>query len=419
MLDPGYRRPVVALTWSQKTKFNSRDLQKLQPKQGWGIPIDSCQRASSATSMSSMTDYTASLDDSISIEAGADYEEGDADAGVGVKASVKFSMSGNYAHFRNDVINKDSEQFEMNSYCYEYKMGLNSPARELSVTDYFTLQCARLPLLEVATTGECAKYKCKDMYLPSAGKFLVVDSGQVKLQNSTTGKWLFKEQSLFWVVKDKSTQEWKQETPNTVLTASKSETALTMTTKWTLKNVALRRKQQWTYHQKTQSLTCTPEKGGKPNAVTYKSAGSPDIFVSASDSNKAVIVRDWVSQKTQAQWLRFFEEFGTHFLIELVLGGRMKTTVTMTSADSKSLEKHGVSTSWAVSASVKEAALVESVGASTSDSLHTNNEKEALKQFHKTSRSTKTFVLGGVPPADLDGDSGFSEWANTVRHSEP
>merc|ERR1719199_990679 len=92
----------------------------------------------------------------------------------------------------------------------------------------------------------------------------------------------------------------------------------------------------------------------------------------------------------------------------------MRTTVTMTSADSKTLEKTGVSTKWAVEASFESAELVTKGGISTDDSRHTAKQNDALNQFHKTSRSTKTYVLGGVPPADLEDIQGFSEWADTV-----
>ena len=61
LIDPGYGAPVVALEWSQDSRFNSRDMSLLVPKQGYAIPMVACQQATTSTRMSSMDDYQKSL----------------------------------------------------------------------------------------------------------------------------------------------------------------------------------------------------------------------------------------------------------------------------------------------------------------------------------------------------------------------
>jgi hypothetical protein len=56
-IDPGFRRPVVYLTWGQNDEDLTRDMVYLQPKEGWAMSETSCNMASSSIQSSTMDEY--------------------------------------------------------------------------------------------------------------------------------------------------------------------------------------------------------------------------------------------------------------------------------------------------------------------------------------------------------------------------
>ena len=48
---------MVYLTWGQADEDLTRDMQYLQPKEGWAMPETSCNMASSSSESSSMDEY--------------------------------------------------------------------------------------------------------------------------------------------------------------------------------------------------------------------------------------------------------------------------------------------------------------------------------------------------------------------------
>lgn len=77
-LDPGYRAPVIA-----------GDMRKLVPDQGYGMPKISCQHATSAQTMTSMEDYSKSLQEDVAQETSASVSA----SYMGASGSASFSYS--------------------------------------------------------------------------------------------------------------------------------------------------------------------------------------------------------------------------------------------------------------------------------------------------------------------------------------
>merc|ERR1711871_1857969 len=113
MLDPGFRVPAVSLTWSQSNQL-SRDERDLQPVEGWAYPETACRRASSSKEQSTMSEYESSLSTEASFEA----------SGGGYGVSASFEASAGYDSFSSEVASKDTERFEMVSYCLTHVAGL-------------------------------------------------------------------------------------------------------------------------------------------------------------------------------------------------------------------------------------------------------------------------------------------------------
>merc|ERR1712216_31379 len=80
-----------------------------------------------------------------------------------------------------------------------------------------------------------------------------------------------------------------------------------------------------------------------------KDTGTP-VVVDSADAAK--VLKGYFEAKDTRPWQLFFEEFGTHFINAMDMGGRMTTTVTMSSSDVKKIEETGVKASWAVGVSV-------------------------------------------------------------------
>merc|ERR1711968_56783 len=71
-----------------------------------------------------------------------------------------------------------------------------------------------------------------------------------------------------------------------------------------------------------------------------------------TDSNRH-FMQNYVPERVSMKWNAFFNEFGTHYVSKLELGGRLTTTFTMKQSDVTKIEESGISAAAAVSASVQ------------------------------------------------------------------
>ena len=116
------------------------------------------------------------------------------------------------------------------------------------------------------------------------------------------------------------------------------------------------------------------------------------------------------SADDEMAWSDFFQEFGTHFIDDLHLGGRMSYMVTITEDSKKALESAGLSVAAEVEAAYGPANA--KVAASMAAKNAANNE------LGKIDKEEKTIVLGGNPPDDPQ--TGFGQWAESVaEHPMP
>ncbi|PFH31084.1 MAC/Perforin domain-containing protein [Besnoitia besnoiti] len=107
------------------------------------------------------------------------------------------------------------------------------------------------------------------------------------------------------------------------------------------------------------------------------------------------------------RWIRFIEQFGTHYTVRLFAGGKMTYKVTMKAADVKKLKKRGVD----VKAQVKIALGAVGFGGSTA----TSSNKEDMSGTRSLNLEKEAIVIGGKPPADLSDAKAIASWADTVE----
>jgi len=105
-IDPGFRRPVVYLTWEQDNKDLTRDMQFLQPREGWAMPETSCNMATTSSESSSMDEYTSEL--SVAAEVSGGYD--------GLVTEASFSASAGYSSFSTDVASKEGSRYVTRRY---------------------------------------------------------------------------------------------------------------------------------------------------------------------------------------------------------------------------------------------------------------------------------------------------------------
>ncbi|KAA0162852.1 hypothetical protein FNF31_03115 [Cafeteria roenbergensis] len=112
----------------------------------------------------------------------------------------------------------------------------------------------------------------------------------------------------------------------------------------------------------------------------------------------------------QDTWNAFFEEFGTHYISKVHLGGKMIHQVTMDRSSVEKIRNSNVDVSLAVEASF-------GAGSGGSSASFSKN-KEARDAMQSASAESRTLVLGGLPPtAGGKDDSAFGEWAASVREA--
>ena len=107
-------------------------------------------------------------------------------------------------------------------------------------------------------------------------------------------------------------------------------------------------------------------------------------------------------------WAQLFKVFGTHYLTQVHLGGKMIYTCTLDSKAVESLTSLGITASAAVEGSAAAASGGVSVSVSKSNS--------AASALSSVDKKEKTITIGGKPPASDGADAAaFGEWAATVE----
>jgi hypothetical protein len=401
-IDPGFRLPVVYLTWDQGDAYLSRDMANLQPKEGWALPETSCNMASAASESSTMSDYTSELEVAASVSAGYD----------GVGGSASFSASAGYQSFASNVVNKEGSQYSLRSYCVKYKAGLNrGPAKDTGIHPVASFETRAKALPQV----------------PSCDG----DASCVYVKHTKGGNYLtFTKQGDNWVAgltKTKGPESMFSFNLNgdaDSLTHATSGKALhvTIDASGIPKKVGASddKMHKFRFDKTKGSITCTNCQKSVPIASTSSKAAQPGnpIAVHIAVKSGAVVAAAgqdtgakprWIIETvdTSAQnklWLDFFRDYGTHFIDEVHLGGKMIFQMTLDKASQDNLKSEGVDV----------AAEFEGeygpVSGSVSGSVASKSSKAA--SYASAKKTKKTTVLGGIPPEDPR--TGFGQWAESV-----
>jgi hypothetical protein len=402
MMDPGFRKPVIQLHWSQDAEFNTRDLRDLQPVEGYAMPEYACHHTESSSHSSSQTDYESQLSMDSSVSVGGGWGP----------VSGSFSASAGYNSFNKEVVNKESERYTMASYCLQFKAGLKTgPKAGLKSTSYFQSKVSQLP--SVVTSNKkveaaCKDSKCFDFYNVFSGVWLTAKNKELALTHKKPkGRWLLDEEYLHWVSKD----------------GKKSKDVLT----WNEEGKAVfapfkgKKNQRWNYNpDKMEMVAESNVPADSPERTVLRIPGkkalqkeySRNVRVTKCEKNSFTPHQEWVVDHLEKnvvdKWSDFFTEFGTHYLDEVHLGGKMITTITVTSESKEKVEETGVDMSVAIEASFGS---IASAGASSSFSKNS----KAKNAFASAKKDVKTYVIGGIPPPTAGNDeSAFGTWAETV-----
>ena len=124
----------------EDNKLNvGRSRSHLDPIHGYAAPEQSCSRATEAQQMSSKYEYENALAVDVSVDAGADFGA----------FSAGFSLSTSMESFSKNVLDTNSERFELVSYCLRYRAGFNNlPGNGLEAVPYFEEQAKLLPKVD-------------------------------------------------------------------------------------------------------------------------------------------------------------------------------------------------------------------------------------------------------------------------------
>ena len=111
-----------------------------------------------------------------------------------------------------------------------------------------------------------------------------------------------------------------------------------------------------------------------------------------------------LNSSTREIYISFIQEYGTHVLTSLMMGGRYGVRSEFKTSNYSSLASSGIN----VKASAGYSGLVHVGG-----SLDTDVKKEAAEKFNNLRSSFKIYQVGGDPPVDVNGTA--FEWAQTVK----
>eukprot|EP00921_Rhytidocystis_pertsovi_P009220 GHVQ01014823.1.p1 GENE.GHVQ01014823.1~~GHVQ01014823.1.p1 ORF type:complete len:628 (+),score=44.65 GHVQ01014823.1:842-2725(+) len=111
--------------------------------------------------------------------------------------------------------------------------------------------------------------------------------------------------------------------------------------------------------------------------------------------------------RSVAEWIRFFKEFGTHTVKLVHLGGKIAHQITVSGSDLTKLKNKGVDV---------QAALKATVGlASGSASTSVSTEEDQQRQEQNLKTDIQTTVIGGEPPEDIKDKNMLAIWSKTVK----
>ena len=111
-----------------------------------------------------------------------------------------------------------------------------------------------------------------------------------------------------------------------------------------------------------------------------------------------------LDSSTEGNYISFIQEYGTHVLTSLMMGGRYGMRSEFKTSDYTSLASSGIN----VKASAGYSGLVHVGG-----SLDTAEKEEAAREFNNLRSTFKLYQVGGDPPIDANGTA--FEWAQTVQ----
>ena len=354
---------------------------------------------------------------------------------------------------------------DITSYCVKFNAGFNK-GEVVAGTDYFRQQAKALPVLKPATCPDSEVANCVVLYSNIFKQFVSYEEGKeitLKKENDDSARWI-------WNMKSPTLNE-KTRNPQSVLVHAKSGLALSVdkhTHKLVM--VPRDQGKTWERTMDGGSfrcVSCKTSKTEKKKSLIEKAKGlvsSAKNFFSSSDkkaekktphapsekmpyvlavsmtANKdeklkmdgtdklkleAMKPSDYdkldsaargvrtvlefvaAEAKTEQKWSDFFNEFGTHFISTLKLGGKLVHSTVMSQEDSETMDQSGFSAAAAVE--------VATATFSAKGSVEGGKQKESMTAFSKMEKTEKTTVLGGnPPPSGAEDPAGFAEWAETV-----
>nr|CEL66281.1 TPA: MAC/Perforin domain-containing protein [Neospora caninum Liverpool] len=106
-------------------------------------------------------------------------------------------------------------------------------------------------------------------------------------------------------------------------------------------------------------------------------------------------------------WIRFIEQFGTHYLVRLFAGGKMTYQVTVKRSEVEKMKKKG--------ADVKSQLKMQLVGVSGGGNQGVATTKNKSSSNYEMNVQKETLVIGGRPPANVSDPGALAVWADTVE----
>ncbi|PHJ15238.1 mac perforin domain-containing protein [Cystoisospora suis] len=106
-------------------------------------------------------------------------------------------------------------------------------------------------------------------------------------------------------------------------------------------------------------------------------------------------------------WMGFIEQFGTHYTVRLLAGGKMTYQVQFRSEDVRDLRKRGVD--------IKAEVKLMLGGVSGGSNSGTKSSKSQESHIQSVNYEKETIVIGGKPPGDVSDPAALATWAESVE----
>eukprot|EP00947_MAST-08B_sp_MAST-8B-sp1_P006413 g6413.t1 len=458
-LDPGFRAPVVQLKFCQdgpppNGDCLSRDVRDLQPTNGWAAPKTSCAHASSASESSTMSEYEAEASASCSTATSVEAEGGG--WGVSVSASAAFSGSQGYNSYKNDVVGQEKTRVSMTSYCIKYTAGLEiGSGADLEPVPIFKNLAGNLPSYgpstcpaELMEDGRgCVDIQDEDtkVFL-SAGPEQAAEKGKgeggaeeeakaeaeatrklvaVDAQSADT-KWTIPldDEDGGSVIHAKSGMAIGIDKNGEIALVKGGGISFTKNDEGMLVGTFKYKKDK----EEKDWAIAVKSGGGKENGFIVTVVPGPEKKKKVGDTKKATKFMELAETALStialsgseseddsesgavgvgtsfemkeavqsAKWMSLFDQFGTHFIVTLDLGGKMVREVTMTKASKDSITSAGVTVAQAMEASASVSAsgfgISGSVSGSHSRSSESSKNNKAANSFANAEKEEKTIV---------------------------